>query len=140
MAPVSGASVIELDDTTRWRAFRGSVLLVEDDDEVAALVTEMLQELGYRVTRAASAPAALGALANDRAIDIVFCDIMMPGNMNGFELAKEVKVRRPGLPVLLTTGYASGTLFDDTAEIHVLRKPYELQSLDNALRAALASE
>ncbi|MEP6884240.1 MAG: ATP-binding protein [Gammaproteobacteria bacterium] len=140
MAPVAEATSIDLDDTTRRRAFRGSVLLVEDDDEVAALVTEMLQELGYRVTRAASARAALGALANDRAIDVVFSDVLMPGNMNGFELAKEVKLRRPDLPVILTTGYASAALTDGAADIHVLQKPYEMQSLDNAIRAALASE
>jgi CheY-like chemotaxis protein len=139
-APVVEPAINALDDTTRRRALKGSVLLVEDDDEVAALVTEMLQELGYRVTRTASAMAALGALADDRAIDIVFSDVMMPGSMNGLELAMEVKMRRPGLPVLLTTGYASGTLSESGAEdIRVLQKPYEMQSLDSAMRAALAN-
>ncbi len=61
----------------------GSVLLVEDDDEVASLVTDMLRELGYDVTRAASADAALGALADARRIDVVLSDILMPGPMNG---------------------------------------------------------
>ncbi len=77
------------------------MLLVEDDDEVAALVTEMLEQLGHQVTRTASAAAALGALANGRAIDLVFSDVMMPGGMNGVELAREVR-RRRNLPVLLT--------------------------------------
>ncbi|MBV1799379.1 ATP-binding protein [Siccirubricoccus sp. G192] len=60
-------------------AMAGHVLLVEDDNEVAALVAEMLAQLGFEATRAASAAAALGALANGRAVDLVFSDIMMPG-------------------------------------------------------------
>jgi PAS domain S-box-containing protein len=116
----------------------GSVLLVEDDDEVATLVTEMLQELGYRVTRAASAESALGALANERHVDLVLSDIMMPGSMNGLGLARELKLRRPGLPVLLTSGYA-GAVIDGAQDenIGVLRKPYDIGELDTALREAV---
>ena len=77
------------------RPRHGHVLLVEDDDEVAALVGEMLDQLGYEVMRAASAAAALGALANGRRVDVVFSDIMMPGGMNGVELAREIRRRRP---------------------------------------------
>lgn len=73
----------------------GSILLVEDDEEVATLVSEMLREFGYSVTRAASSEAALGALADGRIVDLVFSDIMMPGPMNGFELAQEIRRRRP---------------------------------------------
>jgi PAS domain S-box-containing protein len=116
----------------------GSVLLVEDDDEVATLVTEMLHELGYRVTRAASAESALGALANDRHVDLVLSDIMMPGAMNGLGLVRELKARRPGLPVLLTSGYA-GAVIDSAQDenIGVLRKPYDINELDTALREAV---
>ncbi len=64
---------------------QGQILLVEDDDEVATLVGEMLGQLGYEVTRAASAAAALGALADGRSVDLIFSDIMMPGGMNGVE-------------------------------------------------------
>jgi PAS domain S-box-containing protein len=122
----------------RRPALVGSVLLVEDDDEVATLVTEMLQELGYRVTRTASAESALGALANERQVDLVLSDIMMPGAMNGLGLVKELKLRRPGLPVLLTSGYA-GAVIDSAQDenIGVLRKPYDLNELDRALREAV---
>jgi CheY-like chemotaxis protein len=111
---------------------------VEDDDEVATLVTEMLQELGYRVTRAGSADSALGALANARHVDLVLSDIMMPGSMNGLGLARELKLRRPGLPVLLTSGYA-GAVIDSALDenIGVLRKPYDIRELDAALRGAV---
>ncbi len=103
-----------------------AVLLVEDDDEVAALVTEMLRELGYMVTRAASSESALGALANGRHVDLVFSDIMMPGAMDGMELAQEIRRRRPGMPVLLTSGYAEAAIGEAAAQgISVLAKPYE---------------
>ena len=128
-----------LDSTSRRRALKGSILLVEDNDEVAALVTEMLSELGFRTTRVASAQAALGALADDREIDVVFSDVMMPGPMNGLELAHEIRRRRPGLPVLMTTGYAGAEIKKTDGEhVEVLSKPYELSDLDVALHSALA--
>jgi PAS domain S-box-containing protein len=124
------------DYTARQNGRSGSILLVEDNDEVAMLVTEMLRELGYRVMRAASAQGALGALADEREIDLVFCDIMMPGTMNGVELAREVRRRRPSAPILLTTGYAGTTVQDAEAEdIGILCKPYAIEALDAALRA-----
>jgi signal transduction histidine kinase/CheY-like chemotaxis protein len=116
----------------------GSVLLVEDDDEVAGLVTDMLQELGYRVTRAATAEAALGALADVRTIDVVFSDIMMPGRMNGFDLAREIRGRRPELPILLTSGYADAAIREAAREnVPVLSKPYDIQTLSKTLGALM---
>jgi CheY-like chemotaxis protein len=115
------------------------MLLVEDDNEVAALVTEMLQELGWAVTRVASAEAALGALANGRDVDLVFSDIMMPGGMNGVELAREIRRRRPSLPIMLTSGYSEAAARDAHAEgISLLPKPYRLEDLDAGLSAACA--
>ncbi|CAA9251956.1 MAG: Sensory box sensor histidine kinase/response regulator [uncultured Craurococcus sp.] len=116
----------------------GHVLLVEDDDEVAALVGEMLVALGFEATRAASAAAALGALADGRGIDLVFSDVMMPGGMNGVELAREVRRRRPGLPVVLTTAYAEAARRAAEAEgIALLPKPYRLEELAAATRVAI---
>ena len=112
-----------------------SVLLVEDDDEVAALVQEMLLELGCRITRARSAEAALGALADGREINLVFTDVMMPGSLNGVELGQEIGRRRPGLPVLLTSGYAQAALRKAGPEtVGVLVKPYQLAELEAAIR------
>ena len=108
----------------------GLVLLVEDDDEVASLVTEMLREIGFGVMRAASADAALGALADARTIDLLFSDIMMPGEMNGLDLAREAQRRRPGLPILLTSGYADAAMREAAREgFRMLRKPYDIQAL-----------
>ncbi|WP_165362544.1 response regulator [Pseudomonas songnenensis] len=116
----------------------GSVLLVDDDEEVAALVGEMLEHLGYCVTHAGSASDALSALANGCKVDIVFSDVMMPGGMNGVELAREIRTRALGVPVLLTSGYAEAAQQSAAAEgVHVLAKPYRLEELATSLRTAI---
>ena len=118
----------------------GRVLLVEDDDEVAALTSEMLGNLGYEVTRASTAAAALGALANGRQVDIVFSDIMMPGGMNGIELAREIRRRRAELPILLASGYTEAAAREANAEgIRILAKPYRIDELSAALLAVTAT-
>ncbi|TCD20456.1 response regulator [Pseudomonas sp. IC_126] len=118
----------------------GSVLLVDDDEEVAALVGEMLEHLGYQVIHSGSAAAALGALANGHRVDVVFSDVMMPGGMNGVELAREIHTRQLGIPVLLTSGYAEAARKSAEAEgVHVLAKPYRLEELGAALKLAIES-
>ena len=120
--------------------FTGCVLLVEDDDEVASLVTEMLHQIGFEVTRAASAAGGLGALANDRRIDVVFSDIMMPGEMNGVDLAREIHHRRPDMPVLLTSGFAEANRHAaEAVGVQVLSKPYRLEDLASAIRETMGS-
>ncbi len=114
----------------------GCILLVEDDDEVATLVSEMLDQLGYEVTRASSAAAALGALADGRTIDIVFSDVMMPGGMNGVELASEIRRRRSDIRILLTSGYSGGATHEaNAAGVRILLKPYRIDELAVALNA-----
>lgn len=121
------------------RRDEGRILLVEDDDEVAALVSEMLRQLGYEVTRAASAAAALGALADGRAVDLVFSDVMMPGGMNGVELAREIQKRRGDVPILLTSGYSGAAVHAaKEAGVRILSKPYRIDELAAALDAAKA--
>jgi PAS domain S-box-containing protein len=130
-APVdaSGASPLRGDGGDR------QVLLIEDDEEVAALTREMLRHLGFNVIHAASPAAALGALANARSIDIVFSDVMMPGGMSGLELAREIRRRRPNLSIVLTTGYSEAAAGMNNAEFHLLLKPYSLEALADAMSA-----
>jgi signal transduction histidine kinase/CheY-like chemotaxis protein len=131
LTPVEHSAVL-----SEFEPHRGTVLLVEDDPEVAALVTGMLSELGFDVTRTADAMAALGALADDRKVDIVFSDIMMAGGMDGIALAKEMRKRRPGLPILLTSGYASAfQVGADEQGVRILAKPFGLNDLAQALLA-----
>jgi PAS domain S-box-containing protein len=120
------------------------VLLVEDDEEVAALTREMLCQLGFKVICAASSVAALGALANERRIDIVFSDIKIPGGISGLELAREIRRRRPDMSIILTTGHSETAAGMNKAEFRLLLKPYGLEALNDALsfkpRAADAAE
>jgi len=113
---------------------QGSLLLVEDDDEVAALTGEMLAALGYEVTRVENADAALGALAGENSFGVVFSDVMMPGQLDGIDLSQEIRLRRPGLPVVLTTGHVEAAKQKAEAlGLSVLPKPYRLQELEAAL-------
>jgi signal transduction histidine kinase len=113
----------------------GAVLLVEDDDDVAVMVSRMLGRLGYRVRRVASASSALAALAQDDKVDLVFSDIMMPGDMDGVELGREVRQRGANIPVLLTSGYADAASGRAESEgFDVLRKPYSLAELAALLK------
>jgi signal transduction histidine kinase/CheY-like chemotaxis protein len=114
----------------------GSVLLVEDNDQVAMLVREMLQELGYSVERVGDASAALRTLSSANTVDIVFSDIRIPGKMDGVELGRQIRLYRQNLPVLLTSGYANGAQQAEREGFRVLSKPYDLAALDSALRMA----
>jgi signal transduction histidine kinase/CheY-like chemotaxis protein len=117
---------------------RNHVLFVEDDKEVAALTIEMLDNIGYKVTHVTSPAAALGALANGRAIDLVFSDVMMPGGMSGVELALEIRKRRPSLPIVLATGYIEAARGAVAEGLDVLVKPYQLETLAQTLNGHLA--
>ena len=134
--PVAGPRAVERPGSLPVRAEgtrRGHVLLVEDDKEVSALTREMLSNLGFAVTHVTSAEAALGALANARAIDVVLSDIMMPGGVSGLELAREIRTRLPKLPVILTTGYVEAAARMEDGEFHLLLKPYSIEALAEAL-------
>jgi CheY-like chemotaxis protein len=113
-------------------AFRGQVLLVEDDNEVASLTREMLSCMGFSVIHTASPDAALGALANGRDIQYVLSDIMMPGGINGVELAHEIKRCQPHLRVVLTTGYPEAAAGLDEQQFGLVLKPYTVEALADA--------
>jgi len=110
----------------------GAVLVVEDDDSVAAMVCEMIADLGYSVTRVPNAQEALQQIEGGAPVDLMFSDIIMPGGLNGIELAHEVRRRRPELPILLTTGYG-GRGETEVQGFKVLRKPYDRDELGAAL-------
>ena len=116
-----------------YTTHRGEILLVEDDNEVAALTREMLGTLGFSVIHVSDPVAALGALANDRAVDAMFSDIMMPGGISGLDLAREVRRRRQKLPIVLSTGYAESAAGLHDGEFRLLLKPYSLEELACAL-------
>jgi signal transduction histidine kinase/CheY-like chemotaxis protein len=116
---------------------RGHLLLVEDDREVSVLTKDMLASLGFTVIHVTSADAALGALANERVVDFVLSDVMMPGGVNGVELAREIRRRFPNLPIALMTGYIESAADLDDGEFSLLQKPYTVADLASALNVAL---
>jgi DNA-binding NtrC family response regulator len=102
--------------------------------------TELLEDLGYVVRRAANANAALAILGeNEFAVDLVFSDVIMPG-MNGVELAGMIRERYPGLPVVLTSGYSN--VLAETAHrgFELIQKPYSVESLSRILRKAISEK
>jgi PAS domain S-box-containing protein len=110
----------------------GTVLLVEDNPEVATVSMSLLEQLGYVVRWAPDASAALAELEKD-GIDIVFTDVVMPGKMNGFGLAKTIREKNPKIPILLMTGY-SASAQEIGSQFPILRKPYQLHELSRELQ------
>ena len=114
----------------------GTVLVVEDNREVADVTIALLEQLGYQAQFCDNASLALARLQGCEQIDLVLSDIVMPGGMSGIELATEVRRRYPGIPVLLTGGYSDAAR---AAELRfaILRKPFELSNLVKALGEAM---
>ena len=117
----------------------GMVVLVVDDDEAVRNVTAgYLSDLGYDVIEADSGGAALETLEHHDRIDAMVLDFAMPG-MNGGELARELKVRRPGAPILFATGYADAEALTDVGEDMIVRKPFTQAELARKLSRTLAA-
>jgi len=112
------------------------VLLVDDDNAVREVTAGILQDLGYRVLEAGSGAAALDMLDRQAAIDVLLLDFAMPG-MNGAEVARQARARRPGLPILFLTGYADIEALPQANDDGVLRKPFVQNELAAKLRSVL---
>ncbi len=115
------------------------VLLVEDDEAVAAAVGDVLSSLGHCSRRAADARAALDILETDKAFDVVLSDMVMPGELDGIGLAREIRRRHPGVPILLTTGYSEAAEQAISEGLTPLAKPYAPDALAVRLQHAARS-
>lgn len=116
----------------------GRLLLVEDDDAVAAGVGHMLRDLGFTYVRAASAADALSMLETRGRFDLVLSDMLMPGGMNGLALGEEIRRRFSSLPVILTTGFSEAAADAERAKFKLLAKPYTIQELSDVVSGTLA--
>ena len=116
-----------------------TVLLVEDDEEVLRMAVESLEELHYRVVISRDAKEALSHLTGESRIDIMFSDVVMPGGMNGAQLAVAARRVRPDLKILLTSGYVGQASATEVADqdLLVLNKPYRRDELADKLRVVL---
>ena len=113
----------------------GTILVVEDNQDVRGVATALLQQLGYDTLEVDSAQAALEQLHNGTKVNLIFSDIVLPGAMDGLALAAELETRHPRRPILLTTGYARR--LDCEPRYPVLRKPYDIVQLDDAINKAI---
>jgi CheY-like chemotaxis protein len=114
------------------------ILIVDDDEDVRDLAATYLRDLGYDVVEADTAWKGMTALeADQQPADILIADYAMPG-MTGGALVEEARLRHPGLPVLMITGYAEGVAVDSA--VPVLAKPFKLADLAAAVQHALASK
>ncbi|HYC97064.1 ATP-binding protein [Brevundimonas sp.] len=127
-------------DDAAARNVNGRLLLVEDDDAVAAGVGHMLDDLGYSHVRVSNAAEALSVLDGDGDFDLIFSDMVMPGEMDGLGLAQEVRRRLPATPVLLTTGFSEAASAATGEAFRLLPKPYGIESLSEALSATLSEQ
>jgi CheY-like chemotaxis protein len=125
----------DFDPARSGRGYR--ILLVEDNEQVGRVSSELLQDLGYQTQWAADAGKALALIATDQwAFDLVFSDVIMPG-MNGVELATLIRERYPHLPVVLTSGYSSALAESAHHGFELIRKPYSVEVLARTLRNAI---
>ncbi len=113
------------------------VMVVEDEPGVREMAVESLHGLGYSTKAFASAHAALDCLRTSDQIDVLFSDVVMPGGINGFQLAKEAQRLRPGLRVLLTSGFTGTYREEDLCDLPLLSKPYDRERLGTQLSAVL---
>jgi len=116
---------------------KARILVVEDNEDVRELAETMLASAGYAVVSAPSGERALSLLDEGGEVDLVFTDVMMPGGMNGLQLADQVRARRPGTPVLVTTGYMDELPPARGKALDILGKPYRQEDLLARVRAIL---
>ena len=116
-----------------------TVLMVEDNPEVCVMGETILSGLGYTVVTAASADEALKMIDCGLTFDLLFTDIVMPGDLNGVQLAREVRRRTPGIGVLLTTGWSDKALDEvgNRDAFDLIAKPYRRPDLARKLREVL---
>jgi len=120
---------------------KGAILVVEDDPLVLDVTAEGIRSLGYEVHSAGNAKEALDIFQKVPHIDVLFTDVIMPGGMNGLELAREALKLKPDLRVLMVSGHSRDILAakEGVANLPLMRKPYEISELDLALRAIMAA-
>ena len=119
-----------------------TVLVVEDDVGMRQVGVRQISELGYRTLEAGSAKEALAVLDRNSNIDLLFTDVIMPGGMTGYELARAARKSFPKLKILLTSGYTAQGMaagFQQGEDLELLAKPYRKSDLARKLRQVLSA-
>jgi PAS domain S-box-containing protein len=133
----------DADETSAFKGIspgRALVLVVEDEPEVRKVAVRFLRTLGYDTLEARDATEAQELLRTDPGIQLLFSDVVLGSGQTGFELVRNARLMRPGLPALLTSGYARSAIGNDEmlqSGVELLHKPYQLAQLSQALSQAL---
>ncbi len=140
--PRANSEPLQVTPTTDAEMRGGSetILCVEDDNDVRAYVISQLESLGYNVISAADAAEALAVVDAGTPFDLLFTDIVMPGNLNGRQLAEKIAEQRPDLKVLFTSGNTYGVIpmqSHGEPNIQLLTKPYRRAELARMLRRCI---
>jgi len=125
-------------------AARGSakILVVDDNQGVLGIAIDQLTSLGYRVIAASTGAEALEMLRQDEQVDLLFTDVVMPGELAGRALAAKAMEMRPGLKVLFSSGYFEGALVGKgqlATNVQFLPKPYRKQELAQKIEEVLSA-
>ena len=131
-------------DAQRPRTLRGDarILVVDDNHGVLREATELLSSLGYRVISASNGADALALLKSDDGFDLLFTDVVMPGELAGRALAAKAVEMRPGLKVLFVSGYFEGSLVEKEqleTDVQFLAKPYRKKQLAQKIEEVLSA-
>jgi DNA-binding NtrC family response regulator len=129
----------EVDRSSINHPIKGRVLVVEDNAHVGEFATQLLADLGFQTILAQNAQVALQLIDEGEHVDLMFTDVVMPG-MSGVELAKEFRRKRPAVPVVLASGYSHILAKEGAHGFPLLQKPYSVDALSRAMRAALFKE
>lgn len=120
----------------------GTILVVEDQADVREMAVSLLEDMGYDVVEASDGREGLSVIGENKTIDLLFTDIVMPGGMDGTDLADAAHKIRPNLPVVYTTGYAEAATLHEgrvTASTNLVTKPYRREELASKIGMALAN-
>ena len=133
------ASTVETTFSERLPSGTEKILIVDDEPRVRKTAVRILRKLGYEVIEANSGEEALALLKKNKDIDLLFSDIMMPGGMNGRQLASIVNTEYPKIQIQLTSGYENVDVTKNSTDFDfpLLRKPYGQEDLATALRILL---
>jgi PAS domain S-box-containing protein len=114
-----------------------TVLVIDDEEPIRMLITDVLQEAGYRVLRAADGPTGLRVLDSDTRIELLITDVGLPGGFNGRQVADAARAKRPDLKVLFITGYAENAVVGNghlEPGMQVITKPFAIAALGARVR------
>ena len=136
---IEQSQIVSSNNTENQILQRGTetLLVVDDEEELQVLVKTQMENLGYQVFTASNANEALTCLANEPSITLLLTDVVMPGGMNGFELAEQAAVQHPELKILLTSGYTGKALQNREHahfDVNLISKPYSEIELAQRIR------